>query len=137
MALPRKVDSAENLSGLKSGTEATAQHYSALFIVLSSAGGRGAFQGRRSSVARQSGALGRENAGTSNHKSGEKPGHRKSEVSVAMAINHGLGGPKAIPCFDVGKSMDSWLIFQPLNISLDGGTEDISNSELLDSHCLY
>ena len=32
----------------------------------------------------------------SNHKFGEKPDPRKSEVSVAMAINHGLGGPKAM-----------------------------------------
>lgn len=71
----------------------------------------------------------------SNHKFGEKPDHRKPKVSVAMAINHGLGGPKAIPCFGVGKSMDSWLIFQPLNISSDGVTEDISSSGLLDSHC--
>ena len=45
---------------------------------------------------RPGGALGRENAGMSNHKFGEKPDPRKSEVSVAMAINHGLGGPKAM-----------------------------------------
>ena len=32
----------------------------------------------------------------SNHKFGEKPDPRKSKVSVAMAINHGLGGPKAM-----------------------------------------
>ena len=32
----------------------------------------------------------------SNHKLGEKPNPRKSKVSVAMAINHGLGDPKAM-----------------------------------------
>ena len=32
----------------------------------------------------------------SNHKPNEKLGPRKSKVSVAMAINHGLGGPKAM-----------------------------------------
>ena len=33
----------------------------------------------------------------SNRKFGEKPDPRKSEVSVAMSISHGLGGPKAMP----------------------------------------
>jgi len=33
----------------------------------------------------------------SNHYPNEKLGPRKSKVSVALAINHGLGGPKAIP----------------------------------------
>ena len=32
----------------------------------------------------------------SNHKSDEKSDLRKPKVSVAMAINHGLGGPKAM-----------------------------------------
>jgi len=32
----------------------------------------------------------------SNRKAGEKPAPRKSEVSVAMAIIHGLGGPKVM-----------------------------------------
>ena len=40
--------------------------------------------------------FGRENVGMSNHKLGEKPNPRKSKVSVAMAINHGLGDPKAM-----------------------------------------
>ena len=31
----------------------------------------------------------------SNHNSGEIPEHRKSKVSLAMAISQGLGGPKA------------------------------------------
>lgn len=32
----------------------------------------------------------------SNHNLDEKSGPRKSKVSVALAINHGLGGPKAM-----------------------------------------
>ena len=38
----------------------------------------------------------RENVGMSNLKSNEKFDPRKSKVSVAMAINHGLGDPKAM-----------------------------------------
>ena len=45
---------------------------------------------------RDSGALGRENVGMSSHKPNEKLGPRKSQVSVAMAIIHGLGDPKAM-----------------------------------------
>ena len=47
--------------------------------------------------ARACGAVRRENVGMSNHYPNEKLGPRKSKVSVALAINHGLGGPKAIP----------------------------------------
>ena len=46
--------------------------------------------------ARDRGALRRENVGMSNHNPNEKLEPRKSKVSVALAINHGLGGPKAI-----------------------------------------
>ena len=42
------------------------------------------------------GAAGRENVGMSNHNPNEKLEPRKSKVSVALAINHGLGGPKAM-----------------------------------------
>ena len=45
---------------------------------------------------RTSGAFGRENVGMSNHYPNEKLGPRKSKVSVALAINHGLGGTKAM-----------------------------------------
>ena len=45
---------------------------------------------------RATGALRSENVGMSNHKSGEKPDPRKFKVSAAMAINRGLGGPKAM-----------------------------------------
>ena len=47
-------------------------------------------------LARGGGALGRENVGMSNHYPNEKLGPRKSKVSVALAINHGLVGPKAM-----------------------------------------
>ena len=45
---------------------------------------------------RASGAAGRENVGISNHIAREKRAPRNSKVSVAMAINHGLGDPKAM-----------------------------------------
>ncbi len=38
----------------------------------------------------------RENVGISNHKAAEKAAPQRSKVSVAMAINHGLGDPKAM-----------------------------------------
>ena len=46
--------------------------------------------------ARAAGVHGRENVGMSNHNPNEKLEPRKSKVSVALAINHGLGGPKAM-----------------------------------------
>ena len=45
---------------------------------------------------RAAGADRRENVGMSNHNSDEKSEPRKSQVSVAMAIIHGLGDPKAM-----------------------------------------
>ena len=45
---------------------------------------------------RRTGAFGRENVGISNHKAAEKAAPQRSKVSVAMAINHGLGDPKAM-----------------------------------------
>ncbi len=45
---------------------------------------------------RRTGAIRRENVGMSNHYLNEKLRPRKSKVSVALAINHGLGGPKAM-----------------------------------------
>lgn len=47
------------------------------------------------------GALGSENAGMSNHKKGENPFGRKSEVSRATVIIPGLVGPKP-RCSSVG-----------------------------------
>lgn len=47
-------------------------------------------------LVRDNGAKGRENVGMSNLIPDEKSGRRKSKVSVAMAINHGLGDPKAM-----------------------------------------
>lgn len=46
--------------------------------------------------ARASGGFGRENVGMSSHNPNEKLEPRKPKVSVALAINHGLGGPKAM-----------------------------------------
>ena len=43
---------------------------------------------------KSTGALGRENVGMSNRKSGESPDRRKPEVSSAMSIIGGLGNPK-------------------------------------------
>ena len=56
--------------------------------------GRGALIGRRSRTARSGGALSSENVGMSNHKAGENPARRKSEVSWATVIVPGLVGPK-------------------------------------------
>ena len=42
------------------------------------------------------GASRSENVGTSNRNSGEIPEGRKSKVSLAMLINQGLVGPKAM-----------------------------------------
>ena len=44
----------------------------------------------------RSGAFGSENAGTSNHKAGEIPARRKTEVSLALMISQGLVGPKGM-----------------------------------------
>ena len=41
-----------------------------------------------------SGALGSENAGTSNRNAGEIPARRKIKVSFSMVIREGLVGPK-------------------------------------------
>ena len=59
------------------------------------------------------GALGRENVGMSNRKTGERPVRRKPEVSSAMAIIGGLGVPKCNLVFGQGITMDSRLIFRP------------------------
>ena len=42
------------------------------------------------------GAYRSENVGTSNRNAGEIPAHRNTEVSLAMMISQGLGGPKAM-----------------------------------------
>ena len=56
--------------------------------------GRGAFLMQRRPTVKSTGALGRENVGMSNRKSGESPDRRKPEVSSAMSIIGGLGDPK-------------------------------------------
>ena len=42
------------------------------------------------------GAFRSKNVGTSNHIAGEIPARRKTKVSLAMSINQGLVGPKAM-----------------------------------------
>ena len=66
----------ENVTGLKYITEDMD-----VTDNLLSARGRGAFLSRRSQIVRSGGALGSENAGMSNHKTGENPVGRKSKVS--------------------------------------------------------
>ena len=56
--------------------------------------GRGALILRWSQIVKSGGALSSENAGISNHKTGENPVGRKSKVSRATVIVPGLVGPK-------------------------------------------
>jgi len=49
----------------------------------------------------------------SNRKQRENRCRRKSKVSSAMAISGGLGAPKDNPAYELGKPMDSRLIFRP------------------------
>ena len=49
---------------------------------------------------KSTGALGRENAGMSNRNCDENSQRRKPEVSSAMAIIGGLGGPKRNPAVE-------------------------------------
>ena len=75
--------------------------------------------------------FGRENVGMSNPKLGEKPNPRKSQVSAAMAIIRGLGGPKAME----KSAADGQLVNIPARRHVsDGGTEDISRSALMVWH---
>ena len=50
---------------------------------------------RRSQTGKSGGAVSSENAGISNHKTGENPVGRKSKVSRATVIVPGLVGPKS------------------------------------------
>ena len=85
-------------------------------------------------LARAIGAAGRENVGMSNHNPNEKLEPRKSKVSVALAINHGLGGPKLIP---KGAS-DGQLVNTPaLLCDYLLRAKNISVRALLVWHCLY
>ena len=72
--------------------------------------------------------LGRENVGMSNHIWREKRQPRKSKVSVAMAINHGLGDPKAM----VRTEADGKPVNIPARARLcDGVTEEMRLRALL------
>ena len=75
----------------------------------------------------------RENVGMSNHNPNEKLGPRKSKVSVALAINHGLGGPKPMP----KGAGDGQLVNIPaLPCGFEAVTENISLRVLLVWHRL-
>ena len=56
--------------------------------------GRGALILQWSQIVKSGGAVSSENAGISNHKTGENPVGRKSKVSRATVIVPGLVGPK-------------------------------------------
>ena len=89
---------------------------------------------RRSSVVRQCGAERRENVGMSNRKAGESPAHRKSEVSLAMTIIQGLGGPKVIP----KGAADGQLVNIPAHLLTNlKGTESSILCVLLDLRSLH
>jgi hypothetical protein len=76
----------------------------------------------------RAGALRRENVGMSNHNPDEKSGPHKPKVSVAMAINHGLGGPKAM----AKAAADGQSVNIPTpNYFCDGGTEEKSSGALM------
>ena len=83
---------------------------------------------------RATGAFRSENVGMSNHNPNEKLEPQKSKVSVALAINHGLGGPKVIP----KGAADGKLVNIPAQ-SHDHNrmTKDISKCALLVWHSLY
>ena len=84
--------------------------------------------------ARGTGAAGRENVGMSNHNPNEKLEPRKSKVSVALAINHGLGGPKAM----VKTASDGQLVNIPaLPYDYPLRANEISRRALLVWHSLY
>ena len=66
------------------------------------------------------GAMGSENVGLSNRKSGEIPGRRKPKVSLAMYVSQGLAGPN--PCSPMGRCGDGQgvNIHPPHYISMKG-----------------
>ena len=89
--------------------------------------------GVEAAPARGGGAQGRENVGMSNHYPNEKLEPRKSKVSVALAINHGLGGPKAIP----KGAVDGQLVNIPaLPNFFEAATREIRRRALLVLHRL-
>ncbi len=80
----------------------------------------------------RSGARRSENVGTSNHKFGEIPNHRKPKVSLAMTIIQGLVGPKAM----AKAAADGQQVNIPApRYFFDGVTEEINKSLLLDFGC--
>ncbi len=79
------------------------------------------------------GAQGRENVGMSNHNPNEKLRPRKSKVSVALAISHGLGDPKRM----AKAERDGLLVNIPaLPYFFRAVTKNIRLRVLLVWHCL-
>ena len=83
---------------------------------------------------RATGAFRSENVGMSNHNPNEKLEPRKSKVSVALAINHGLGGPKAMAKAAANGKLVNIPARPHDHIQR---TKDISRRALLVWHCLY
>ena len=80
---------------------------------------------------RAPGACRRENVGMSNRNPNEKLRPRKPKVSVALAINHGLGGPKAM----AKAAVDGQLVNIPaLPYVFNMVTREIKRSALLVWH---
>ena len=95
------IDGAENLPGLKHATEDMDVWISYNRGIFSSVIRNPCVVGEHFTCAeagpvRAGGARRRENVGMSNHNPNEKLRPRKPKVSVALSINHGLGGPKAM-----------------------------------------
>ena len=89
--------------------------------------------GVEAASARSGGAQGRENVGMSNHNPNEKLEPRKPKVSVALAINHGLGGPKAM----AKAVVDGQLVNTPaLPCGFEAETKKINSRVLLVWHRL-
>ena len=109
------VGSAENVSGLSRVPKTRASR-------LRGAVGEHSYCAEAVPV-RDGGVIRRENVGMSNHNPDEKSGPRKPKVSVAMAIIHGLGGPKAMAKAAVdGQSVN----IPTLKCFCDGGTGNIN-----------
>jgi hypothetical protein len=85
--------------------------------------GRGAFQWRRRSRASEGGAIGKENVGMSNDKTGEKPVRRKTKGSLIDANQ--IRVSRVLRCTQTGKPMVNRLIFRYLSILRWGDEEAI------------
>ena len=99
---------------------------------------------QRRPTVKSTGALGRENVGMSNRKSGESPDRRKPEVSSAMSIIGGLGDPKDNPAQLVYKLARVQLpftiyhlpfIYSFINLFIDSMIKCLNQWELENGKC--